>query len=160
MTPNVRTTAPAPAALAPDPVAVAESLRLSATRLARILRSQDPEALAPTLSSALSSVSCDGPLSLGELAALEHVAPPTITRVVDKLKAKGLVECLQDPEDRRVSRVHVSPAGRRYLQRSRSVRTAWLATLLSELSPRDLARLAAAAPVLEALVHPAAGQPR
>lgn len=158
MTPNL----PAPAAPAPasDPVVVAESLRLSATRLARILRRQDPDALPPTLSSALSSISCEGPLSLGELATLEHVAPPTITRVVDKLKAKGLVECLRDPDDRRVSRVHLSPAGRRYLQRSRSLRTAWLATLLAGLPPEDLTRLAAAVPVLEALSHPRAGEQR
>jgi DNA-binding MarR family transcriptional regulator len=145
-------TAAPPTADATDAVAVADTLRLSATRLARILRRQDPEVLPPTLSSALNSINCDGPLSLGELAQREHVAPPTITRVVEKLKAKGFVECLPDPQDRRVSRVRVSPAGKRHLQRSRSVRTAWLAGVLGDLAPEDLARLAAAAPVLEALV--------
>ena len=64
----------------PDLGAVADNLRLSVTRLARILRRQDLDALPPTLSSALHSISFDGPLTLGDLAALEHVAPPTITR--------------------------------------------------------------------------------
>ena len=138
----------------PDVGAVADNLRLSVTRLARILRRQDLDALPPTLSSALHSISFDGPLTLGDLAALEHVAPPTITRVVDKLKAKGLVECVQDEHDRRVSRVRATPAGQRYLNRSRTRRTAWLSAMLGELPPEDLARLMAAAPVLDGLAHP------
>ena len=107
------TNQPAAPQAAPDVGAVADTLRLSITRLARILRRQDLDALPPTLSSALHSISFDGPLTLGDLAALEHVAPPTITRVVDKLKAKGLVECVQDEHDHRVSRVRATPAGHR-----------------------------------------------
>jgi DNA-binding MarR family transcriptional regulator len=141
---------------APPAGALADSLRLSVTRLARILRRQDLDALPPTLSSALNSISCDGPLTLGDLAALEHVAPPTITRVVDKLKAKGLVECVHDEQDRRVSRVRATPAGHRYLNRSRTRRTAWLSAQLMGLSPEDLARLMAAAPLLDRLAHPPA----
>lgn len=136
-----------------DPVAIADALRVSATRLARILRRQDPEALPPTLSSALKSIDCEGPLSLGDLAAREHVAPPTITRVVEKLKAQGFVACRQGAEDRRVSLVEVTAEGHQYLSRSRTLRTAWLAGLLKELPPEDLARLGAAAPVLERLVQ-------
>lgn len=142
-----------PAPTATDPVAVAEALRLSATRLARILRRQDPEALPPTLASALSSIACEGSLSLSELAAREQVAPPTITRAVDKLAARGLVTAEPDPHDRRVRHVHLTPAGRRSVQRSRSAKTAWLATQLAALSDGDLGRLAAAAPVLERLVE-------
>ncbi|HEU5001663.1 MAG TPA: MarR family transcriptional regulator [Actinomycetota bacterium] len=142
---------PAPAAT--DPVAVAEALRLSATRLARILRRQDAEALPPTLASALSSIACEGSLSLSELAAREQVAPPTITRAVDKLAARGLVTAQTDPNDRRVRHVRLSPAGRRYVQRSRSAKTAWLATELVALRPEELACLAAAAPILERLVE-------
>ena len=150
------TNQPAASQAAPDVGAVADTLRLSITRLARILRRQDLDALPPTLSSALHSISCDGPLTLGDLAVLEHVAPPTITRVVDKLKARGLVECVQDEHDRRVSRVRATPAGHRYLDRSRTRRTAWLSAVLRELPPEDLARLMAAAPVFDRLAHPPA----
>ena len=76
--------------------------------------------------------------------------------MVDKLKAKGLVECVQDEHDHRVSRVRATPAGHRYLNRSRTRRTAWLSAVLSELPPEDLARLMAAAPVLDGLAHPPA----
>jgi DNA-binding MarR family transcriptional regulator len=69
------------------------------------------------------------------------------------------VECEQDEHDRRVSRVRATPAGHRYLNRSRTRRTAWLSAALRELPPEDLARLMAAAPVLDGLAHPPAHPP-
>lgn len=140
-----------PGPVIPDHVAVANQLRHAVTRLARILRQQDPGSLGPTMSSALATISHDGPLTLGALAAREHVAPPSITKVVDKLEAAGLVDRHQDTSDRRVFRVEVTPAGRRHLAALRSRRTAWLASRLEELDPEDLARLAAAGDVLERL---------
>jgi DNA-binding MarR family transcriptional regulator len=56
-----------------------------------------------------------------------------------------------DPRDGRVSRVELSPAGRRQLETGRTRRTAWLATRLRALPPEDLVRLEEAAAVLERL---------
>ena len=142
---------------APDPVEVAGRLRLSATRLARILRQQDQLGLTPTLTAALATVAREGPLTLGELAASEQVSPPTITRVVGKLEAAGLVHRRPDPRDGRVARVELSPAGRRQLETGRTRRTAWLATRLRDLPPEDLARLEEAAGVLERLTSAPGG---
>jgi DNA-binding MarR family transcriptional regulator len=141
---------------APDPFEVAGRLRLSTTRLARILRQQDQLGLTPTLTSALATIGREGPLTLGELAAREQVSPPTVTRVVGKLEDAGLVRRRQDPSDGRVSRVELSPAGRRQLDTGRTRRTAWLATRLRELPPEDLLRLHEAAAVLERLTSPPA----
>ena len=135
----------------PDPVEIAGRLRLSTTRLARILRQQDQLGLTPTLTAALATIGREGPLTLGELAASEQVSPPTITRVVGKLEAAGLVRRRPDPADGRVSRVELSPAGRRQLEAGRTRRTAWLATRLRDLPPEDLARLQDAAGILERL---------
>jgi len=74
----------------PDPVELAGRLRLSVTRLARILRHQDAGTLAPTLSAALATVDRDGPLTRGDLVLREHVAPPSITKAVEKLAWNGL----------------------------------------------------------------------
>src|SRR5207237_385907 len=63
----------------------AERLRLSIARLARLLRQQDDSGLGPTVTAALSSIATHGPLTLGDLAARERVAPPTITKVVEKM---------------------------------------------------------------------------
>src|SRR6266446_3570880 len=90
---------PVPAPLATPEIAA--RLRLSATRLARLLRQQ----------SALAVIANHGPLTLGALAEHERVAPPSITKVVTKLEADGLVIRSPDPGDRRVCRVAISPQG-------------------------------------------------
>jgi DNA-binding MarR family transcriptional regulator len=135
----------------PDPAAVAGRLRLPVTRLARILRQQDQLGLTPTMTAALATIGREGPLTLGALAASEQVSPPTITRVVGKLEAAGLVRRRPDAADGRVTRVELSAAGRRQLDAGRTRRTAWLATRLRDLPPEDLVRLEEAAAVLERL---------
>jgi DNA-binding MarR family transcriptional regulator len=150
------TSAP-PATLTTDAVDVAGRLRMTAFRLTRLLRQQDTEGLAPTLSAALATIVRDGPLTLGELAAREHVAPPSITKAVEKLVAAGLATRAPDETDRRVVRVRATAAGRRRVAQNRSRRTAWLAGRLTDLSPADLAKLDAATDVLERLIHQSDG---
>src|SRR5207253_8526736 len=87
-------------ALATDPSEVAARLRLSATRLARRLRQEADAGLTPSQLSALAVVDCKGPLTLGSLAEHERVAPPSITKVVARLEAEGLVERTSDAADR------------------------------------------------------------
>ena len=126
-------------------------LRYSVARLARLLRQQDGSGLTPTTTAMLASIGREGPITLGELAAHEQVAPPTITKSVDKLEAAGLVERIRDDADRRVCRVALTPAGRKQLDTNRSRRTAWLARQLRALPPEDLEKLGAAVEVLERL---------
>jgi DNA-binding MarR family transcriptional regulator len=140
----------------PDPAEVAGRLRLPVTRLARILRQQDQLGLTPTMTAALATIGREGPLTLGALAASEQVSPPTITRVVAKLEAAGLVRRRRDASDGRVTRVELSAAGRRQLDAGRTRRTAWLATRLRDVPPEDLVRLEEAAAVLERLTVPEA----
>ena len=78
-------TAHPPGAVAAENV---ERLRLVVARLARLLRQQDDSGLGPTITAALSTINKHGPLTLGDLAARERVAPPTITKVVDKMEAR------------------------------------------------------------------------
>jgi len=134
-----------------DPVELAGVLRLSVTRLARLLRQQDQTGLAPTLTTALATIFREGPLTLGELAGAEQVTAPTITKVVEKLESHGFVTRHTDEQDRRVCRVQVTQAGRRHLDTVRNRRTAWLAGRLRTLTPDELHRLAEAADVLEKL---------
>src|SRR5215468_4964754 len=49
-------------------------------------------------------------ISQNEMAAVVEVEPITIARLVDRLEARGLVERKADPRDRRVWRVHLTPA--------------------------------------------------
>jgi len=130
---------------------LAGRLRLSITRLARQLRQTAESDLSPTQASVLATVSKAGPLTLGDLAELERVASPTITKVITLLHDKGLVEKITDPTDRRFVRASLTPEGQALLERTRARKTAWLARQLQDLSPDDLERLAAATEVLEHL---------
>ena len=99
----------------PDETAeLAGRLRLAITRLARQLRQTSDTDLSPTQGSVLATVGTSGPLTLGELAELERVASPTITKVIALLHEKGLVDKITDPADRRFVRVQPArlPAGR------------------------------------------------
>lgn len=128
-------------------------LRYSVTRLARLLRQQDGPGLTPTMAATLATIARDGPLTLGELAGLEQVAPPTITKVVAKLEAGGLVERRTDPDDGRVRVVRLTAAGRRQLDANRSRRSAWLRERVAALPAEDRARLDDAVAVLERLTE-------
>ena len=123
---------------------IAARLRLSATRLARRLRQESSTGLTPSQLSALAVVANRGPLTLGELAEHERVAPPSISKVVAKLEADGLIERSTDPQDRRVSRVRVTRDGDALLSETRRRKTAWLAARIGALEPAERERLAAA----------------
>lgn len=130
---------------------VAAQLRIAIARLARQLRYHTGAGLTPSQHSALAAVDVYGPLRLGHLAKLERVAPPTITRIVDRLESEGLVSRTMEPEDRRHSRVEITDRGRVRMEESRSRRNAWLAERLGTLGPAELGHIGAALPVLEAL---------
>ena len=134
-----------------DATALAARLRLSVTRLARQLRQTSDSALTPTQLAVLATVANQGPLTLGELAERERVAPPTITKVVGTLHDNGLLAKQADPDDRRFVRVEVTAAGAALLDQTRARKNAWLATRLRDLSPEELDQLAAAADVLDRL---------
>jgi DNA-binding MarR family transcriptional regulator len=103
--------------------------------------------------SALATVERLGTPTLGELAASEQVRPPSMTRIVVGLEGAGLVTRRVDAEDRRVARVMLSAEGRRVLQRSRSLRTAFLARRLRRLSESERGALGEMVALLERLVE-------
>ncbi len=127
-------------------------LRLAIVRLARRQRQQSGIGLTLGLQSTLASVDVHGPLGLGDLAAIEQVAPPTMTRMVNRLEEDGLVTRTTDPEDRRCVRVAMTEEGRAQLAESRRRRDAWLAERLADLDPADRDALARAVEPLERLL--------
>ncbi|HEY8218337.1 MAG TPA: MarR family transcriptional regulator [Acidimicrobiia bacterium] len=137
---------------------LADGLRLAVTRLARRLRQQTDVDASPTQVALLSTIERRGPITLGDLAAHERVRPPTVTAAVGRLEERGLIVRRADPDDRRVVRVEVTPAGRRLLARARSRKTAFLAKRLAELDERDRVVLRDAVEVLDrVLEHGSAG---
>jgi DNA-binding MarR family transcriptional regulator len=136
-----------------DTAELASRLRLGVTRLARKLRQQAEPGMTPSLLSALSTIERAGPMTIGELCAVEQVQPPTMTRLVASLVETGMVARSMDPDDRRVAWVRVTPAGARSLAQTRKRKEAYLARRLRRLEPERLAVLEEAAAILDQLVE-------
>jgi DNA-binding MarR family transcriptional regulator len=137
----------------PPPTAeLASVLRLALMRAARRLRSQRVNT-AVTLSqlSALSTVAKCGPMSAGELATIERVQPPSMTKILASLETAGWVERAPHPDDRRQSIVSVTAAGRALIEDEARARDEWLARRLQEFSGADREVLLAAVDVLNRL---------
>ncbi len=133
---------------------MADRLHSAAIHLLRRLRVQD-EALgisAPRLS-ALSVLVFAGPKRIGELARIEQVEPPTMTRLVDGLVRDGLAVRETDPDDARAVRVRATATGGRTLRRGRARRVETLRTTLAGLSPAELAALGEGVEVLERILR-------
>jgi len=126
-------------------------LRLAVMRLARRLRQESVGDITPSQLSALSVVDREGPLSLGELADIERVAPPSMTRIAARLEEEGWVVRTVGATDRRIARVRISESGRALLRETRTRRDAYLATRLRSLRVEDLEILGRALPLLERL---------
>jgi DNA-binding MarR family transcriptional regulator len=132
--------------------ALASSLRLALLRTARRIRSQRVNNAA-TLSqlSALGTISKSGPLSAGEIAAIERVQPPSMTKILASLEAAGWVERASHPDDRRQSIVSITAAGTALLADETRARDEWLAMRLRDFGPDDLRILRDAVEVLDRL---------
>jgi DNA-binding MarR family transcriptional regulator len=131
-------------------VDLADRLHSAALHLLRRLRREDDASglPAPQLS-ALSVIVFGGPLTLGELARAEQVRPPTISKLIVILEAKGLVDRVVDADDRRVVRVKATARGTKLLHDGRQRRVAALVASLTALSANDRALIARSLPVLE-----------
>jgi MarR family transcriptional regulator for hemolysin len=85
-----------------------------------------------------------------QLAALMRIEPPTLVRQLDKLAEEGLVERRPDPDDRRVVRVVVTPAGQQRLAELHDVVHEVDDELRGILTKRDIEVLGRALPRIHA----------
>ncbi len=148
MTPTVEKVARTDAGLA-------SSLRFSVARLGRRLRNErdsDSELGLGSLS-VLGLLFREGPCTVGQLATLERVQPPSMTRTVGCLVDGGYAVRRKDASDGRQVVVEISDHGRDTVLKDRRRRDAWLAQRLKELTPEERAVLRAAAPLLERLAN-------
>jgi DNA-binding MarR family transcriptional regulator len=130
----------------------AARMRAVIARLGRGLRqTRAGTDLSPSQYEVLATISIRERVRLGDLASIEGLNPTLLSRIVGRLEDSGLVAREQDADDRRVTHVAVTEAGRALHLRIRGERTDALALALDELPEQDLDRLHDALPVLEAL---------
>lgn len=133
---------------------LAEALRDAITRLNRRVRQARPVGdLTVTQLSALTSLELAGALTPRELADVERVQPPTMTKIVAKLERRGLVQRTPHPTDRRQVILSSTELGREILGSYERVRNEWLAARLAELTPEERGVLDRAAALLSRLAR-------
>jgi DNA-binding MarR family transcriptional regulator len=123
-------------------------LRMACMRISRRVKFESTSTVAPHQFSVLARLE-ERPSTPKELAAIEKVSAPSMTRTVSGLVEAGLVARADDPTDGRQVILSLTPDGRRAIRDIRRRRDQWFAARLERLSDDERALLAAATVLLE-----------
>ncbi len=143
-------------------LSAATAVRRGVTTLSRRLRLERPAHSETLLQlSVLAELNRHGPMTPGELAALQRIQPQSLTRTLASLEARQLVRRDAHPEDGRRALLTVTPDGLAALRQDMGQRDSWLAhTMAARLTPTEQELLRLAGHLLECLaeadVHPVA----
>jgi DNA-binding MarR family transcriptional regulator len=89
-------------------------------------------------------------IGMRELASLERMSVPGMSKFVARLEEAGLVQRAPVEGDQRRVGISLTPAGQKVLRSVKSKRTAWLSARLSQLDPEQLEAIDRA---IEPLAH-------
>jgi DNA-binding MarR family transcriptional regulator len=135
----------------PEAVEEASGLRVALVRIHRQLRVHSGTDITLSQSSALARIEQAGPVRLGTLAELEGTTAATMSRVIDSLADRSLIERVADPLDGRARLVQLSQEGGALLQEIRTRNTEVIRTAVAGLDGDERRILSEAIPVLERL---------
>jgi DNA-binding MarR family transcriptional regulator len=131
-----------------------DRLRVVTLRIARRIRTNAPETTTASQLSMLGTVLRHGPCTISFIAEVEHVQPPSASKIVASLEQQGLVARHTDPDDRRCSKIVITDAGLDMIAHVRDAGRSWLSSRLPDLTDDELRVLGEAVPVLERLLGP------
>lgn len=129
-----------------------DRLRVVVLRLARRIRTHSAGTITPSQLFALATIIRHERLSIGRIAELEHVKPPSASKIVAALEAEGLVARSVSPDDRRCTHIVATDAGHAHLEQVRVAGRGWISEHLAGLDPADIDALERALPALERLL--------
>ena len=140
-----------PTTLAADPTVLANRLRPVLLQLNRQLR-REIHSLGVTGGqvSLLLQIKYHPGIGIRELAALERMSVPGMSKFISRLEEAGLVHRAPVAGDQRRVGLTLTRAGQKVLRSVKSKRTAWLSARLRELDPDELDAIDAA---IEPLAH-------
>ncbi|MGA2014944.1 MAG: MarR family transcriptional regulator [Solirubrobacteraceae bacterium] len=119
---------------------LAHDVRETVGRLVRRLRAEPGPSV--TRVAVLGRLDRDGPASISDLAAHEHMRPQSMAQTVHELETSGLVLRHPDPSDGRRAFVEMTSAGLELLHATRARRETWLTDALErELDDSERALL-------------------
>jgi len=124
---------------------LANRLHSFAIHLLRDAKKRDIEtALTPQRLSLLSILVYSGDKTINQLAKLEQVSAPAITRNINSLEKKGYIRKTRDKQDKRVVLVSPTQKSRNVLEFARKARIERITSILERLEPakqQELLRL-------------------
>jgi DNA-binding MarR family transcriptional regulator len=120
--------------------------------LRRVSREDSGAGVSPARLSALSVLVFAGPKTMSELATMERVKVPTMSRLVAAMEEEGLVRRERHGTDARSVVLYPTTKGRRILEQGRELRLALLESLLSSATAREIATVREAAEIVDRLV--------
>lgn len=127
---------------------LAERLAFVAGSVNRRLR-PPADALTHIAVSALASIDRLGTVRPGDLARIEGIAAPGMTRLIGDLQGRGLVARSADPDDGRSHLIRLTAAGIVAVAEARTARALGMAAILEDLSADDHAALEHFVTILE-----------
>ncbi|WP_194150792.1 MarR family winged helix-turn-helix transcriptional regulator [Pedococcus bigeumensis] len=146
--PPARSRRAADAGLSPSAISsLAGELRLACMRISRRVRFESTHVVAPHQFSVLCRLE-EAPRTPSELAEIEKVSGPSMTRTVAALVERGLVERTDDPADRRQVILSLTSAATTLLKDIRRKRDAWMSVRVSHLTPEEQVILRQASVIL------------
>ncbi|HWH98601.1 MAG TPA: MarR family transcriptional regulator [Pseudolysinimonas sp.] len=131
-----------------------DELRIAIQQVSRGIRHNRGDQVSDSQLAVLIDLDLRGALTPSELAALEHVTPPSMNRTINALERAGLVTRSRSNDDARKVIVELTSAAVDLLAETRRLRTAWFSRRLAALTPAERETLLAAAPILRKLVTP------
>jgi DNA-binding MarR family transcriptional regulator len=140
-----------PVAVAADPTVLANRLRPVLLHLNRQLR-REIHSLGVTGGqvSLLVQIKYHPGIGIRELAALERISVPGMSKFISRLEEVGLVQRAPVEGDQRRVGLTLTAAGQKVLRSVKSKRTAWLSARLRDLGSEELEAIDAA---IEPLAH-------
>ena len=156
-----RGSSPAARELDADPTLsqAASALNSGAIHLLRSLALVDRQAgLTRARLSALSVLVFGGPRTLGDLAAAEGVAGPTMTRIVDGLIGEGLAERRPHPSDGRAVTIAATASGEALMRAAQRRRIETVVRALAGLPAEQRRALVSAAGLLDLVAAAVRGE--
>lgn len=130
-----------------------DRLRVAVLRLARRIRNQASGTITPSQLITLGTIVRQGRLTIGQIAELEHVKPPSASKIVAALEHDGLVAREPSPDDRRCTYIVPTPAGRTHMEQVRAAGRSWMSGQLAGLDRAEVEALERALPALERLLR-------
>jgi DNA-binding MarR family transcriptional regulator len=125
-------------------LALMRTMQLQRQLLGKLLAEMGKPDTHPAQAMCLRALAANDGISQRDLAEKLHVSRPTVTTMLQRMEHCGAIERHVDPNDQRLTRVHLTPAGRQLEADMRVVFAAYVRqtfALLPEQDRRELERI-------------------